>query len=260
MKTYRILYFGTWGYGKAGLEALLGLPQADIVKVFSKWDLASANPYLNQVYQLAAGNGLPLEDTERRRMPKEAFRKAVLEAGEVDFILSCCYDRFFPAHIRAFPGMGALNLHPSLLPAYRGIKPLENALANGETTIGVTLHELTRELDAGDIILQKAASITRDHTFGQVYDLQCELIKSCLAEFFAGPETFMANKAPQDHSRQSDAPRLPFDISDGDTMLEVMQKMKACIAAAKPKNLPVRLERAATFTLTNGRAEKPGKT
>ena len=242
MRTYRILYFGTWGYGKAGLEALLGLPQADIVKVFSKWDPASASPYLNQVYQLAAGNGLPLENTERRRMPKEAFRRAILEAGEADFILSCCYDRFFPAHIRAFPGMGALNMHPSLLPAYRGIKPLENALANGETTIGVTLHELTRELDAGDIILQKSAAINQDHTFGQAYDRQCELIKSCLAEFFANPAMFLANKAPQDHSRRSEAPRLPFGINDQDTVQEIAQRMKAYTTAAKPKNLPGRLD------------------
>lgn len=224
MKKYRLLYFGTWGYGRAGLEALLELSNVQLVKVFSKWDLQNDHPYLNQVYHKAKAHDIPLINTDKAQLSKTAFQSAVLNSGEVDFILSCCYDRIFPTAVLDYPQIGALNVHPSLLPKYRGIKPLENAIWNGESEMGVTLHELVQELDAGDIVLQKAAPIEQTQSFGALYQEQCKLIRAILADFFTNPETYFANKQPQDHTQKSDAPRLPFAIQDEDTVQSIMQR------------------------------------
>lgn len=225
---YRILYFGTWGYGRAGLDALLDSDRIESLTVFSKWDLENPNPYLNQVYEVAVAHGLAPVNTDRKGMAKEAFWERIREAGEADLILSCCYDRFFPDHILALPRLAALNVHPSLLPAYRGVKPLENALANGEMEIGVTLHELVREMDAGDILLQRSAPIRHEETYAELYRRHCNLIRNCLGVFLRDPENYIAHKRPQDHDRQTQAPRLPFSIADEDTVLDIMRKKRAC--------------------------------
>jgi methionyl-tRNA formyltransferase len=227
MRSYKVLYFGSWGYGRAGLEALLSLQQVEIRKVFSKWDLSHPDPYLNQVYKVAVHNGLSIVNSDRHSISKEVFWRSIRDTGKVDFIISCCFDRFFPQSILSFPQIASLNVHPSLLPKYRGVKPLENALANGETRIGVTLHELVKELDAGDIILQKAVGINHSDTYGYLYNVQCRLIKNCLAEFFADPEILMAGKTPQNHDDMSRAPRLPFPIDDQDTVYEIVRKKRS---------------------------------
>ncbi|MFN7116802.1 MAG: formyltransferase family protein [Saprospiraceae bacterium] len=224
MKTYHVLYFGTWGYGRAGLEALLEQPNVNIAKVFTKWNLESDNIYLNQVYNLSIVNDLNLVNTATERMPKEDFNSTVLNSGTIDFIISCCYDRIFSTALLQFPTIGALNLHPSLLPKYRGIKPLENAIINQEQEMGVTLHELVKELDAGDIILQKAAPIRSEQTYGELYNQQCLLIRDIINEFFSDPEHYFNNKKPQNHLQKSEAPRLGFNIMDTDKVNEIIQK------------------------------------
>ncbi len=224
MKKFRVLYFGTWGYGRAGLSGLLDLPQVEICNVYTKWDDTDPNPYLNQVRDLAQAHGLSIVNSARRELDKDAFKASVLRSGEVDFILSCCFDRFFGAALRNFPKNGALNVHPSLLPKYRGVKPLENAMADGADTIGVTLHELVKEMDAGDIILQRSAPVRPGHTFQQLYDLQGTMIRDVLRTFFEDPLGHMQNKQAQQHEKQTEAPRLPFAIDDRDTVAEVMRK------------------------------------
>ena len=220
------MYFGTWGYGRAGLEALLTLEEVEIVKVFTKWDLAVENEYLNQVYKLAIHNGLEVVNSDKGSLSGADFRLAILEKGNFDFLISCCYDRIFSGFIISSPWIAALNVHPSLLPLYRGIKPLENAVANGDTEIGVTLHELITEIDAGDIILQTSSIIDHQSNFGELYGLQCNMIIYCLRKFFTDPKGFLANRAPQDHKASTEAPRLSFTNKDSDTVHDIMRKKK----------------------------------
>jgi methionyl-tRNA formyltransferase len=224
MKKYKVLYFGTWGYGRAGLEALTNLENIYIAKAFTKWDTEHPIPYLNQVYDLALAKGLEPINSSLAQMDQATFQREILRCGEIDFIFSCCYGRIFPAPVLAYPKIMALNMHPSLLPAYRGLKPLENAMADGAHSTGVTLHELAAELDAGDIILQKQIDIRPDDTFGELYARQCELIIELITQFFHAPEVWMNQKKAQTPGLQSNAPRLPFTIQDEDTVREVMAK------------------------------------
>ncbi len=226
MKRYKVLYFGIWGYGKAGLEGLVGLDNVEICKVFTKWNFSDPDSYLNQMYRLAAAQGLPVVNCDRSIMSRLLFEKEVLDSGRVDFMVSCCFDRIFSPGVLAFPDVMAINMHPSLLPKYWGVKPLENAMANGERESGVTLHELSKEIDAGDILLQVRHCICLEDTYAVLYERQCCLIKDLIRQFFQSPERWIAVKKPQDHSLLVEAHRLPYNIDDEDTVRDVIQKKR----------------------------------
>lgn len=225
-KRLKVLYFGTWGYGKAGLQALVENERVEVVKIFTKWDTEVNDPYLNQVNEFAKSTGIPIVNTLKEQLTKSDFEKIVLDSGEVDFILSCCFDRVFSDQVLHYPDKAALNLHPSILPKYRGIKPLENALVNNESEIGVTLHVLSDEMDAGDIVLQTKDPIQIHQTFKQLYDLQCVQVKKIISVFFEAPDQYLQSKQKQNESEKSMAPRLPFDINDDDTVSDIICKAK----------------------------------
>jgi methionyl-tRNA formyltransferase len=226
MKKIRVVYFGTWGYGKAGLEELLKNSKADVVKVFTKWDLESDNPYFNQVYETAIQAGIEMVNTREEKLLKTDFENEILKVKDVDVILSCCFDRFFSEQILKHPKIASVNIHPSLLPKYRGVKPLENALANNETEIGVTLHILTKVMDAGNILIQKRDPVNGYQKFGDLYNLQCLRIKQIINEFLENPEQYINSGVEQNENDKSYAPRLSFSISDSDTVNDIVNKMK----------------------------------
>lgn len=225
-KNYRVLYFGNWGYGKAGVDSLLILNNVDLLKVFTKYDENADNLYLNQVYETCKTRNIEIVNSDKSKLSTSKFIEQIINSGEFDFIIACCFDRIFKSQILKLPIIGAINVHPSNLPKYRGIKPLENALANSETQIGVTIHELIEEIDAGDIVLQRTYGIRKDHIFKEIYDMQCDMINELISDFFKEPEELINQKKPQNTDLVSFAPRLAFEIHDTDTPGIISKKYK----------------------------------
>lgn len=223
---FNVLYFGTWGYGKAGLEGLIECDNVNLVKIFTKWDLESGNSYYNQVFELGVRTNAEIINTQQEKKDKDEFEKQILNSGKIDFIISCSFDRFFSPSILKYPRRAAVNIHPSLLPKYRGVKPLENALVHGENEIGITLHLLSAEVDAGDILIQKGNSINHDQTFGELYALQCFQITDCIKTFFKNPEKFVVSGKKQNDKDKTFAPRLPFEIADQDKVRDIILRAK----------------------------------
>ena len=227
MKKFRVLYFGSWGYGKSGLEGLLKCNNVEIVKVFTKWEPAQTDNYLEQVKKLALFNGLEIENTLKKICPVVNFNKSILEKQNIDFIISSCFDRIFNEQIIRFPKIKALNIHPSLLPKYRGVKPLENAILNREILTGITLHELDKEIDGGKIVLQKAGiEIKPFKTYKELYDEQCNYIFNIVIEFFKSPLTLLSKSVQQDENNISWAPRCNFEIKDNMIVSEIQKIAK----------------------------------
>lgn len=79
-----------------------------------------------------------------------------------DLLVVVAYGQYLPESILSIPPLGAINLHPSLLPKYRGASPIQQAVAQGETETGVTILYVSKEMDAGDILLQEATGIGAD--------------------------------------------------------------------------------------------------
>ena len=115
-----------------------------------------------------------------------------------------------------------INVHPSLLPKLRGIKPLENAIINGDSEIGVTLHELVMKLDAGRVVLQEGGILLNSNKkYSEVYEEQGKLITRLLIKFFNDPDRYLNNLIEQDESQASEAPRLPFAFEDEMTLEQI---------------------------------------
>ena len=104
------------------------------------------------VYALAAYNHIPIVEIGRLKDPAAL---QWLHSMRLDLIVVACFNRLLPGEWLHTPRLGCINLHPSMLPAYRGPTPLEDQLASGETATGITLHFMDESADTGDIIYQQ---------------------------------------------------------------------------------------------------------
>lgn len=94
-----------------------------------------------------------------------------LQAFGCDVLLSVCFPRRLPGWLRRLPALACLNLHPSLLPAYRGPAPLFWQFRNGETALGVTLHGMVDELDAGPVLAQRRVALRDGLTHAEIAEV-----------------------------------------------------------------------------------------
>lgn len=113
------------------------------------------------VAQVARELGIPVLQPLKLKDP--AFVDA-LRALRPDLIATVAYGKIIPPQILTLPPLGCINVHPSLLPKYRGASPIQAALASGEQVTGVTIMYQSEALDAGDIILQRRVPIAPDDT------------------------------------------------------------------------------------------------
>ena len=99
---------------------------------------------------------------------KDARFHAQLQALKPDLFAVVAFS-ILPRSVLAIPRRGSVNVHPSLLPKYRGAAPIQWAIIKGETETGITIFQLSPRVDTGDILLQKKVAIGRDETAGEVY-------------------------------------------------------------------------------------------
>jgi methionyl-tRNA formyltransferase len=118
-----------------------------------------------------------------------------------------------------------LNVHPSLLPRWRGAAPVERAILAGDTTTGVTIHETVEALDAGPIAAQEAFSIASDDDAGAVFAHAAEVAGRLLARVLANPAPTFTPQAPDGvtyaEKITADDRRLDLDLPAGELVLRV---------------------------------------
>lgn len=141
--------------------------------------------------------GLPVYQPQKLKNPEEL--QAVLDL-EADLVVTAAFGQILPSEILETPKLGAINVHASLLPAYRGGAPIHQAIIDGQKKTGVTIMYMVDRLDAGDIISQTAVPIEKhDHT-GSMFDklsaAGTELLKETLPSIIDGTN----ERIPQDES------------------------------------------------------------
>ena len=138
----------------------------------------------NELVMQARRHNVPVID-----LPADARLKTIGQIRRLnpDLILVSCYAHKIPAEILAIPRYGALNCHPSRLPAYRGPVPLFWQFRNGEKSLAMTLHLMSDQWDAGDIIARADVPITDGLRAGQLNQVLatalCELLEETLGLF-----------------------------------------------------------------------------
>lgn len=142
--------------------------------------------------------GLPVYQPEKLKNPDEL--QVVLDL-KPDLIVTAAFGQILPTSILEAPKLGAINVHASLLPAYRGGAPIHQAIIDGQTETGVTIMYMVDRLDAGDIISQTAVEIGKtDHTgsmFEKLSAAGTQLLKETLPSIVEGTN----KRIPQDEEK-----------------------------------------------------------
>lgn len=157
-----------FAYHDVGVRCLSVLLDAgvDVALVVTHQDAPGELIWFESVAELAAGHRIPVITPDDPNTPAIVAQIAALQP---DFIFSFYYKLMLKAPLLAIPQRGALNMHGSLLPYYRGRVPVNWAIIHGETQTGATLHYMTVKPDAGDIVDQTAVPILADDTAGDVF-------------------------------------------------------------------------------------------
>ncbi len=158
----RIVFFGSAPIGFQSLEILLSSPQDKVVAVVTQPDRPAGRKQQMTpcpVKIFAQERGLPVLSPEK---VKESLPE--LTALHADLFVVVAYGQYIPPSVLSLPKHSAINLHPSLLPKYRGSSPIQWSVANGDTVTGVTILYVSEKMDAGDIILQREVPIRPEDT------------------------------------------------------------------------------------------------
>ncbi|PIP06388.1 MAG: methionyl-tRNA formyltransferase [Syntrophobacteraceae bacterium CG23_combo_of_CG06-09_8_20_14_all_50_8] len=203
----RILFMGTAEFAVPAL-ALLVEQNYPLVGVVTQPDRPRGRGKALQpspVKIFATSCNLPVLQPERVR--DNAFLKTLRQLAP-DLVALAAFGQILPGEITGRPPLACLNIHPSLLPKYRGAAPINWAIINGEKKTGITIIQMVEELDAGDILLQEEIAIGPEEAFDQLHDrLSCrgaELLIQAIEKTISGS----ARGVAQDGSSATYAPRL----------------------------------------------------
>jgi len=140
-----------------------------------------------------------------------ADSEALIKGYQPDLITINHFPKLLKKQIIDLPKIGCINLHPSLLPAYRGLSPIQQPIIHGETETGVTVHFIDEQMDTGDIIIQESVEITPTM---YVSDLQRALFKIYETIVVKAIEKITTNNLqlhPQKHLKGSSFGKLRLD-------------------------------------------------
>ena len=163
MKT---LFFGTSAFAVPSLEAAARRTELQGVvtqpdRPAGRGQKLTAPPVKTAAQQL----GVPVyQPASLRDFP------AGLLGQHFDFFILASYGKLIPQSLLDVPELGSLNVHPSLLPQYRGATPIQSALRDGASETGVTIMLMDAGLDTGDVVLQERTPILPGETFGELHD------------------------------------------------------------------------------------------
>jgi methionyl-tRNA formyltransferase len=204
----KILFMGTSEFAVPSLKKLIDR-NFDLIGVVTQPDRPSGRrkrltpPPVKVVAQEA---NLPIYQPEQVR--HQDFIRT-LKGLNPHAIVVVAFGQILPKSILNLPPCGCINVHPSLLPKYRGAAPIQWALINGETETGITLMLLDAGEDTGDIIRQAQAKIAPEDTATTLTDRMASLAAPLLVQVLeAMPTDTPPPHTPQNHAEATHAPRL----------------------------------------------------
>lgn len=202
----RLVFLGTPEFALPTLEALLSAH--DVAAVITRPDRPAGRGRrmtTPPVAETALRYGLEVLQPQRLREPGVVARVRALEPR---VLVTAAYGKIIPPSILEIPPLGCVNVHPSLLPRYRGAAPIQAAIENGDTTTGVSIIYQTADLDAGPIILQREIAVEDDDTGATLEARLARAGAAALIEALALVEAGTAPRIAQDDSQATYAGKL----------------------------------------------------
>ena len=153
----------------------------------------------------AQSRGIAVDQPDDVNAPEALQRIRELKP---DLLVTAAYGQILSPALLSIPRLGGINLHGSILPAYRGAAPVARAIQNGETESGVTVIRMTPKIDAGGIVSIARTPIGPDETAGELEDRLAQLGAPLIAEAIAALAAGSVTILPQDRSKVTKAPKL----------------------------------------------------
>lgn len=154
---------------------------------------------------IATAHDLPVFQPEKIR--EESFLRLFRKLAP-DLVVVVAFGQILPREMLTQPRYGCINIHPSLLPQYRGAAPIQWSLIRGEKVTGVTIMRLDEGVDSGDILLQETVAIAPEETFASLHDRLAETGARMLYQTIGMLIDQSICPIPQDHTKATLAPRL----------------------------------------------------
>lgn len=218
---YRVVLFALTGIGNNVLQSLISMGCRPVLLVTRQEK--GCFPYypLPNIATIAADMGIPVsygEDGEKKALELQP-----------EIIIVGTYHRILPPQLVAL-AKHAFNLHPSLLPRYRGPCPFFWVLINGERETGMTVHYITHQFDKGDIVLQKKIPILQDETQGSLREKLAILSEEVIRELLGNLVKGNLQAVKQDEALATHYPKIPdrlkyIDFTAG--IEKTMQQIRA---------------------------------
>lgn len=227
MQPIKYVFFGTGPLAESVLSALYRngyVPSLLVTKPDSRQGrhMVLTEPYIKT---WAVMKGIKV------LQPEKLDEKAVQDlAGEYDVFIVASYGKIIPEAILNIPKKGVLNVHPSLLPKYRGPSPIESALLSGDLTTGVSIMVLDKEMDHGPLLTQSAFML-RDEVTSSLLEVESgqlggELLVQVLPHYCEG--TLLPKE--QNHEEATICKKITKELGQitlGDSIMEVRRKYRA---------------------------------
>ena len=204
----KVIFMGTPEFSTGVLKRLIEDETVEVIAVVTQPDRAVGRKKIitpTPVKVVALEHDIPVYQPEKLSGSQELEELMQLDA---DLIVTAAYGQFLPTKFLNFPRFGAVNVHASLLPKYRGGAPIHYAIMNGDKETGVTIMRMVAKMDAGAIISQRAIPITGEDDVASMFEklsiVGADLLIETLPALFAGTIT----EVEQDEALVSFSPNI----------------------------------------------------
>ena len=209
LQPLRVIFAGTPEFAAVSLEALISQQDAlniDIVAVYSQPDRKAGRGQklsASAVKQAALAHNIPVEQpvTFKKSVTEGIAARETLRTYQADVMIVAAYGLILPIGVLTIPTYGCLNIHGSLLPRWRGAAPIHRALLAGDTETGITIMQMDKGLDTGDMLYKVSSTIAPDDTASSLHDKLAELGASAITTVLQNLSDYQAQATPQDASQ-----------------------------------------------------------
>lgn len=207
----KIIYMGTPDFAVAPLEAIIkaGHEVTAVVTQPDKQKGRGKEVQMTPVKVCALSHNIPVLQPVKIKAPEAVSE---LSRYPADIFVVAAFGQFLSDEILTMPRFGCINIHASLLPAYRGAAPIQWAVINGEEKTGVTVMQMAKGMDTGDMLLKKEVDIAWDETGESLHDKLMEAGAELIVEVLPLIERGELIPVRQDEALVSYAPKLTKEM------------------------------------------------
>lgn len=209
--TYRIVFMGTPDFGVPALEALCSHGYTPMAIYCQPDRINGRGKKINfsPVKSFALAHNIPVMQPDTLKTPEEQEK---LKALHPDLLIVIAYGKILPKAVLDIPTYGAINVHASLLPRYRGAAPIQRAIIDGEKETGVTIMQLDEGMDTGNIVSVRKMAIPPHMNAGELFDELGRMGADELIEVMDHLPEKLAHSVPQDSTLATYAEKVTKDM------------------------------------------------